>query len=267
MPVGTCKLCLREHQELQDSHLIPAGLYRRILSRNDASPHPVLITERGSHESSKQVRDYVLCADCEALFDSKGENYALRMVTARERFRLLEELEAVKPSFEKLDWRGYNVADTPGIKRDDLAYFALSVFWRASVHTWPSAEKGGKAVRINLGRENNEALRLFLLNEGPIPSAMTLFFVVCTDRLSQGSFYMPTLSHKKDFSWTYGFAACGYFFCLNVGKRLGRESRQICFVNSPEQWIWVRDGEAKTIEGYTSLIMRQPLNRGWPEPS
>jgi len=195
---------------------------------------------------------------CESLLDRKGENHALRMVTTKDRFRLLEELEAIKPSFEKLEWRGYNIADTPNVKREPLAYFALSVFWRASVHTWPSAEKNGKPIRIDLGKENSEALRRFLLGGSPSPSTMRLFFVVCTDRLSGGSFYLPTLSHRKDFCWTYGFAACGYFFCLNVAKRFEREQTSICFLSSPEQWIWVRDGEAKAIEGFTSLLKRQP---------
>jgi hypothetical protein len=32
--IGTCKLCLREGQELRESHLMPAGMYRRVRSED-----------------------------------------------------------------------------------------------------------------------------------------------------------------------------------------------------------------------------------------
>jgi len=91
---------------------MPAGMYRRTRSEEDENPNPVLITVRGSHQSSKQVTDYVLCGECESRFNKNGENYALRMVKTSERFRLLENLETVNPSFQKLEWRGYKKSDT-----------------------------------------------------------------------------------------------------------------------------------------------------------
>src|SRR5271157_4357181 len=106
MPIGTCKLCLRPNQELRKSHLMPAGMYRRTRSDDPLAPHPIVFTERGTHASSEQVTDYVFCADCEERFNKNGENYTLRLVTARARFRLLEQLDAVQPSFKKLEWRG-----------------------------------------------------------------------------------------------------------------------------------------------------------------
>jgi hypothetical protein len=261
MEQGICKLCLVE-KPLCDSHLMPQGFYYRVLGEED-NPHPVVVTERGSRESSLQVRGHVFCKDCEERFDRRGENYALRMVALRERFPLLEELESVKPSFAQKEWRAYNQRDTPGIDRDALTYFALSVFWRASVHTWRSADKGGEPVRIDLGDQNNEVLRRYLLDEGPIPTTMTLFFVVCTDRFSKGSFYLPSLSNKVGFQWNYGFAACGYFFSLMVGKGQGPERTSICFIHSLGRLICVRDGEAKLVEGYSSLIARQPPEKRW----
>jgi len=260
MKQGICKLCENE-KELCDSHLMPQGFYWRVLGEDERNP--ILITERGSRESSIQVRDYVLCRECEERFDQRGENYALKMVGNRERFPLLENLESIKPSFEQKEWRAYYQRDTPGIDRDALKYFALSVFWRASVHTWRSAERGGKPVHIELGAQNNEALRRYLLDEGPVPTTMTLFFVVCTDQFSQGSFYLPTFSRKKDFTWSYGFAACGYFFDLVVGKGQGRERTSICFMHSPERVICVRDGAAKLFDGYLSLYNRQPPDKRW----
>jgi hypothetical protein len=61
MRIGTCKLCKREHQELQDSHLMPQGLYKRIRSEQENSPHPILIDKSGSRPISDQISDYVFC--------------------------------------------------------------------------------------------------------------------------------------------------------------------------------------------------------------
>ncbi len=215
--IGTCKLCTRENQELRESHHMPAGLYRRLLSF-EKNPHPILITKDGSRSSSDQVTDNVLCDECERRFDTLGENYTLRNAAGERRFRLLEELEAITPTRTNKEWRGYNAADTPQIKRDELAYFGLSVFWRAAIHSWPVANGSGRTNKLSLGEENTESLRRFLRGEAPRPSAMALFFIVLTDKLSQTSFYTPHLGSKKDFRWTYGFSACGLMFQLTVGK-------------------------------------------------
>jgi hypothetical protein len=255
--IGECKLCRRNGQELQDSHLMPAGMYRRLLSE-EKNPNPIVITKKGSRSSSKQVTDNVLCSDCERTFDRLGENYALRCAADGRRFRLLEELEAITPFWTDKEWRAYRAADTPNIKRDQLAYFALSVFWRAAIHRWPEPNGMGRTNRINLGAKNIESLRRFLLGEQPVPSTMALFFVVLTDKLSQGSMYLPTQSSKKGFCWGYGFFACGFMFNLLVARKLDFHQIGVCLMKSPERRIWVRDGEAKTLEAFRSLIAKQP---------
>jgi hypothetical protein len=255
--IGTCKLCLREGQELRESHLMPAGMYRRLLS-DDKNPHPILITKDGSHPSSAQVTDNVLCKDCEARFDRLGENYTLRYAAGSRRFRLLEELEAIKPSSAGRDWRAYKAEDSPSIERDQLGYFGFSVFWRSAVHRWPQASGRERTNKINLGAENTEALRRLLVGERAVPSNMALVFVVLTDKLSHATLYMPTSSSKKDFCWGYGFVACGFMFNLFVGRNLGYQHNAICLMKSPERWIWVRDGAAKTLEALRPLLAKQP---------
>ena len=258
---GRCKLCERNDQILQDGHMMPAGMYRRVLDEGSKNAHPVVITERGSHQTSRQVRDFVFCSGCEKRFDTHGENYALRVAGNGDCFPLMQMLEAVRPSFEKREWRGYNCIDTPVVDRDKLTYFGLSVFWRAAVHTWRSVEKNGKPLRIMLGRKNCEQIRRYLLGETGPPAGVSLFFVVVTDRLSRRSFYLPTLNRKANFRWIFGFAACGLFYHLTLGKSLGREQTSTCLFNSPERWIWMRDGEGKVIEALGSIIAKQPPDR------
>src|SRR6266850_5430023 len=145
--------------EREPSH---AGWLVPPTSASDKNPHPILVTKDGSRSSSEQVTDDVLCAECESRFDRLGENYALRYAASERRFRLLEELQVITPSRTMKEWRGYNQADTPEIKRDELAYFALSVFWRAAIHRWPDTDGNKRKDRINLGTENTESLRRFL---------------------------------------------------------------------------------------------------------
>jgi hypothetical protein len=257
MKTGTCKLCKRERQELQDSHLMPQGMYKRIRSEKENNPHPILIDRTGSRPMSDQITDFVFCKECESRFDQFGENYALRMASFRERFRLQEELEAAVPAYNKNEFRAYATAQTPSIKRDELAYFALSVFWRASVHTWPPLSDGGKPVKIDLGETNNEALRRYLMKDTGMPSNLSMFFVACTDKTSQGSFLMPNLGRKENFIWNYSFMACGYLFNLSLAKQVPAGIISLCFLHSPSRWIFMRNAEGKTIEAMKYVISQQ----------
>jgi hypothetical protein len=187
-----------------------------------------------------------------------GENYALRYAASSRGFRLLEELEAITPTRRDKESRGYSAVNSPLIKRDQLAYFALSVFWRAAVHRWPEAEGNGRTEKIGLGAENTETLRQFLVGEQPLPLTMSLFLVVLTDELSQATVYLPPPTSKKNFCWGYGFFACGYMFNLFVGRKLDHVRTGSCLTKSPERWIWVRDGEAKTLGAIRSLLAKQP---------
>jgi len=52
------------------------------------------------------------------------------------RFPLLDTLRSVQSVRLGKEFETYSEAIVPGVDRDQLAYFSLSVFWRASVHVW-----------------------------------------------------------------------------------------------------------------------------------
>jgi len=116
----------------------------------------------------------------------------------------------------------------------------------------------GPPVKIELGKSNNEALRRYLMQETNIPSNLSMFFVACTDRISQSVFYMPKLFSREDFAWSYGFTACGYIFNLIVAKWVPGRMANLCFFHSPNRWIFMRDAEEKTIEALRGLMAQQP---------
>jgi hypothetical protein len=75
--------------------------------------------------------------ECEQRFSKNGEDYVMRLVTKRTGdFPLFEVLNRVRPTISGPEWNAYSSADTQTVDRAKVAYFAISVFWRASVHIW-----------------------------------------------------------------------------------------------------------------------------------
>ena len=123
---------------------MPSSLFKKSRIPSASNPNPLLVTETGSVQTSRQIRNFVLCSDCEQLFNNKGENYVMTQLFdgKTKKFPFLDTLLASTPLWGGPEFIGYELAVTPSIDRDKLGYFALSVFWRASVHlarTWAEA--------------------------------------------------------------------------------------------------------------------------------
>lgn len=236
---GICKLCLRE-KDLQESHLMPRALYRMARgSGTHGNQDPYLMTARGGRQSSHQTKDYVLCRECEQLFSRNGEDYTLRLLTKRNgQFPLMDVLASVAPTRAGRDWKAYALGDTPTVNRGKIAYFAISVFWRASVHTWD--QEDGEKIRIRLGKKYNEELRKYLLGESPVPLNASLQVVVCSDLLNRMTFFLPQENQKvKDRSVV--FLARGMLFFFRITNKLEDFQRRLSIVNEPHGWITMRD--------------------------
>ena len=245
MREGICKLCLHT-KTLQHSHFLPAALYRKSRQEGARNPNPLLLSAVGNVQTSQQIRDYVLCRECEQLFSSKGERYAMSQVQHRGRFPLLQTLRAVPPSKVSTDYAWYTRATTASIDREKLTYFALSVFWRASAHQWPKGE-----TNVNLGA-HQEPVRKYLLGEAALPSNLTLLLVVCTDVLAQNTFYLPSLG-STELVLTYTFQARGMNFFLNIGLDMPPMLRALCLITGDNGWIIARSCEEKVLEGASRL--------------
>jgi len=93
-------LCLQV-RDLQNSHLMPASLYKKSRTQGGRNPNLMQVTDPGSVQASRQLRNFVLCWDCEQLFSKSGENYAMTQVfdCSGNRFPLLNALRAATPSW------------------------------------------------------------------------------------------------------------------------------------------------------------------------
>jgi hypothetical protein len=114
---------------------------------------------------SNQVKDYLLCEDCEHKVGN-AENYVLPLVRQDEKsFPLLEKLRSSEPLGSGQTGSLVYSAPAVGIDTDRLAYFALSMFWRASAHIWKTLN--GQIISTPL-RPWEEPIRKYLNGEtGP----------------------------------------------------------------------------------------------------
>jgi len=262
MLVGRCKLCL-EVAELRNSHFLPASLYRKSRTPGEKNPNPILVTRDVSVATSEQVTDFVLCSECEKRLDVNGERYVMSQVNDGRAFPLLDALTAISPvrlgpgGGGRPEFLCYKQSTTPFIKRDHLAYFGLSVFWRASAHKWRGI------TPIDLGKYE-EVLRTYLLGGAPFPANIAVQLIVCTDNASQATFFPPAPSLRTRESFrAYSFQARGIVFILNVGKLLPNPLRDLCFMTGPQKWIVACDWEPKTIEAFRELgLGDRPLKLG-----
>jgi hypothetical protein len=234
---GTCKLCLLE-KDLQKSHLVPRSLYKKVRTSGQRNNDPLVLTAKSRRPSSHQLQDYLLCRDCEHLFNVNGENYVMRLALASGRLPLLDILDKITTPVQTNEWKSYSAADTPQIERDKLAYFALSVFWRASVHTWHNED--GSTVRIELGTRYNEEIRKYLLGQTLVPAHAHLKVNVCTDQVHQNMFFPPAANVKNKLR-LFGFVACGIDFRFGIGKSVPGFLQRLSILKKPEQWITVYD--------------------------
>jgi len=239
VPIQRCPLCLQV-KEVVSSHLMPRSLYKK--SRGPGkkgNQDPLTVDASGKRPSSYQVEDHLLCPSCEDRFNRNGEHYVMQLLTTREgRFPLLEMLQKVTTSMVTSEWTGYATADTPNIDREKIAYFAISVFWRASIHIWKL--ENAEEVKIDLGKKYNEEIRRYLLGETPIPLRAALTVVVCTDARNQSTFFMPA-ENQKTRDRSVGFGARGMIFMFRIGKTMAPYQRRLSMINNQEGLITAYD--------------------------
>lgn len=255
MPTRQCALCLQVGN-LQKSHLLPASLYRKARTPVLPNPNPMVVTARASVQSSLQVADYLLCRDCEQLFSSKGEQYVMTQVFDGRRFPLLDTLRSTTGQKMGSEFVAYSQRTTPNVDRNKLGYFALSIFWRASVHVWK--RRGEAPITIDVGKSYNESLRQFLVGQAGFPSNVVVYVMACTDGTSQECFFAPSLGFKGNYH-TYTFQAKGLLFFMTVGKLIPPELINFCTVSGPERWIYVRDCQQKVSQAFYRLMRNQKI--------
>jgi hypothetical protein len=122
-------------------------------------------------EESKQVKQYLLCQDCEIRFQQGGESWVLpRRLMPDGSFVLRDLLQQTTAAGSKNGATSYTLSSVPGIEQEQLLYFGASVFWRAAVVDWRTPL--GHYTRLNLPPAILEELRKYLVGIAPFPPSL-----------------------------------------------------------------------------------------------
>jgi len=225
---GTCGLCHKEDSELKNSHLLPRALYKNI--RNKTNCDPTWVSPSRITTQSRQIRDFFLCGKCEGKFSERGEKWVLENYPQNNgTFPLQKTLLAEKPIGWKGDDRFYNATPDFSVGFKKLSYFGISVFWRACAHAWSLLDRD-QPLRLKFGPYEN-ALRLFLNDEGPFPEDAALQILVSTSTVPHDGVLFPSTYGDKPFH-RHSFSIPGIVFALFPGKGIPKEEKEKCSVHN-----------------------------------
>jgi hypothetical protein len=245
--VGKCALC-QQSRELRDSHFIPKGVYKRIRESQPVgmTGDPVVMTGGNSFKTSKQMVKSLLCDACELRLSTFGEsvflNYCLQ---ANHSFPLLERLRLT--CMERPESAGTVSYDSSFIAKpfpQEIAYFALSIFWRAAITDWGYRST---KTRLSVPPTFIEAVREFLLGIQSYPDSFVLQVqLLPKSNLPEDTrfqFFLPwklkdTSTLASDISW-YAFEILGMHFSLFVGPSSIAQLGHFCFSRAARHPIFV----------------------------
>jgi hypothetical protein len=255
---GKCKLCL-EDKNLQASHFLPAGIFKSLLQPAVQSPHPYFMSPTQTRETSQQMKDFLLCADCEQRFGKNGERWVLSQMSRDSGFPLQEKLLKTTPIRSIAGLTTYAGGSIPEIDVDKLEYFALSVFWRAAVHSWIPV-LGDAYERLELG-PYRESLRQFLVGSGPFPAnVVTMISVYEQTNFTRTTFPPEAGERNPNEGQPYSFLIPGIQFSMTLGKQLTSDSREFSSHLQPERRIFMTPLIGQQVDQLRAKLLAKQRN-------
>jgi hypothetical protein len=149
-------------------------LYRRL---RGGGRRQVLVRDGSAAVSDREMRDYLLCEDCEGILSRRGEQYVGTILYKSDGdcplFKIAGHTSRTESPFATRvarDGPGGTTPSQPAVRagarrlnRDALVHFALGVIWRFSVSHHPAAEG------FSVGATLDEQLRRYLFLGEAIP--------------------------------------------------------------------------------------------------
>lgn len=267
MNLGKCRLCSCD-SELQDSHLLPKALYRMIgRGSNPTHPDTVQFTEGMQKKSSEQASRHLLCWDCEQLLSRNGEQWVLRnCYRGQGRFRLRTEVTK-RPALSQDEVTAYSAS---GEEMTKLAYFSLSVIWRASLCDWFC--RGQKYDQFELGSYQEEVSR-YLKGDAAVPSCVGVMVVLSALQRPWLAMCLPLVYRQHSYH-CYRFHIPGITFVATFGgTNCGDVEDRVSMIHPPNPILVGSLGDRKVQDemmlaaGYALPIGCQaPLAEGTERP-
>lgn len=251
--VGTCPLCLTPNVALIESHVMPAWAYKRVRADGSAEPNPVKITPEVAVQTSKQVKQPLLCRPCDGVLLGPNDDLVSRLVVQKDLSAPFLQQLGTTVERAGVSWR---LALPGSLDLAAICYFGSSVIWRASIsRVVPNCQLGPYA----------EAFRQYLLGTAQFPSsaACLVFFhdnppentPYTLDRL----FTMP-ISTRQDGFHQHEFMVCGLHYRLFVGGRIPEFARIVCVAHGTNKRVLL--GAYEEIVPWLAPMFRSGKARG-----
>jgi hypothetical protein len=174
-------------------------------------------------------------------------------------FLLHNELLQTQAVLESPQGKYFELCEASSIRVDQLAYFAVSVFWRSAV--WPIIK--GHPGPIALGKTYTDHLRRFLLDEEPFPPNVSLHVVLCTPAMAIGGMYSPGGGRTADERFhAYNFLVPGVLFVLAVGQRMPEYMRGMCLVGDARRPLFVVDSVHELVNHNIARVVQNSTPLG-----
>jgi hypothetical protein len=186
-----CPLCRRDTapEDFRKSHYVPKAFYYTGTKR-DKKPLQ-FATRSWKGESEREIKDVLLCKECELRLDQNGESEVTRVLAPKviDGFPLNEKLRLAIPRESYPELQRFSGIDL-GIDMDKFAYLALSLVWRATAHDWEMAD-GNVLPRVQMG-DFEPPIREYLMG-GEFPPDTAVIVIVCKDEEIRSVWTLPII--------------------------------------------------------------------------
>lgn len=257
---GVCPLCLKQ-AKLCKSHYL--GRVLHTLSFTGDGP-PVVMTPNLVRVTPRQLWAHLLCESCEQRLNQRGEKPVQALFNGEsDNFPLLQRMEVALPVNLQSSFRvsigGLLCRDTDGtltktyvmysglhmgIDTEALAYYALSILWKGSVHKWKTLD--GQESSVDLGKYQ-EPIRRYLNGEAGFPGGGYVITTACTDKGSQGMTFAPSLVAQSRYPM-YSILVRGVWFHIITTDRDAAGLSELCCVRSTKKVLFKEDCTQRFLE-------------------
>ena len=186
------------------------------------------------------------------VFADNGETHVLNAIAGKStrRFPLADRMKVAYPrDFDPTASRF--CADDFGLDVEKLAYFALSVVWRGTVHQWTKFD--GTLTELLPFGHFEPSMRSYLLGETPFPVNACVIVIVCSDKASREIFYMPSAFLEPGLEGTFNcrFVARGVTFRCLFGEFPAAFHNMCC--RASRKPIFYGDCERRTTQDFPKV--------------
>ncbi len=216
--MGICALC-RNDAPLIRSHLMPRSAYKA--ARSSGELVRIDTAGKSAFFSDEQVVMNLLCAHCEDLFSKNGEKIIGNYWSTDSGFRLRDLIVGQGALASGARFSVYDSLSIDSTVRNALLYFAISIYWRASVWDWGRV---GNRYFGALGPKYEEIFRQYLLGVQELQNSYLLVTVNTTDHLN-GLLAFPSFGKVK-MATLHKFEMLGLRFALIVGGSIPDELKR-----------------------------------------